>query len=208
MSWQPTRPAVGPIVAHAGRYFAFTSNDARTAQREIVEILPGDPLAATAPELMPVSELRPEWLQLVPEPLRRGGAPSLWTLLQSRFDEKQWLATKLFTEDEAKITSAAPDQPAIWTRDVSLPKLGPKKLKLRVAAATSEPWMLAVRVGGETVLEKKIEPAAGGAGAWRDETADLAKFAGRDVQITLTATVVGKSTKPAYAAWREMEITE
>jgi hypothetical protein len=207
-NWQPTRPAVGPIVAHAGRYFAFTSADVRTANREIVELVPGEALAATPPELMPAEEIHPAWLPFVPEQLRRGGPPSLWTLLQSRYDEKAWIGTKLFTEDDAKITSSVLDQPAIWTRDVSLPKLGPKKLKLRVATATSEPWQLTVRVGRETVLEKKIEPAAGGGSPWRDETVDLAKFAGRDVQINLISSVVGKSGKPVVAAWHDMEIVE
>lgn len=83
-------------------------------------------------------------------------------------------------------------------------------LKLRTAAAGTEPWNLKVRINGETVLERKIEPAAGGASPWQDDVVDLQKYVGRKIQITLLheAGPPAKGSKPSPAAWQQMAIVE
>jgi len=208
--WQKTRGSVGPLASHEGRYFAVTTGDLKSPARDIVELISQKPLESEAPDLLG-SRIPPQWLGLTPEPIRTlDPVGETWQLVQSRYDEKVWLENRLFLEDDCRLTLAGTDAPAIWNRTVALPTASPKVLKLRTAAAGTEPWNLKVRINGETVSERKIEPAAGGDSPWRDDVVDLARYAGRTIQITLLheAGPPAKGAKPSPAAWQSMTIVE
>lgn len=205
--WQKLRSALGPFAAHDGRYFAFTADDAKSPVREIVELVPGRPLDAEEPELA-TERLDDAWRLPVPEALRKLDHDG-WSLVQGRYDEKLWLDNKLFLEDDCRLTLAATDAPAIFTRGVELPESSPKKLKLQVAPGVDEPWLLEVRIGSKSVLERKIEAAT--ERRWQEIEVDLAEHHGRTVQLTLvhkSATAAAKGAKPSLAAWRGMAIVE
>lgn len=208
--WQKTRGSVGPLASHEGRYFAVTTGDLKSPARDIVELISQKPLESEAPDLLG-SRIPPQWLGSTPEPIRTlDPVGETWQLVQSRYDEKVWLENRLFLEDDCRLTLAGTDAPAIWNRTVALPTASPKVLKLRTAAAGTEPWNLKVRINGETVSERKIEPAAGGDSPWRDDVVDLARYAGRTIQITLLheAGPPAKGAKPSPAAWQSMTIVE
>ncbi|MGC3972276.1 MAG: hypothetical protein QM775_34535 [Pirellulales bacterium] len=131
-------------------------------------------------------------------------------MVQSKYEEKLWQESKLFLEDDCRLTYATPNVPAVWSRTVKLPAASPKKLKLRTAAAGASAWRLEVLADGKTVLDRTIEPAAGGGSPWREDVVDLAKFAGRNVQLTLIHHAVSppKGVKLGAAAWQQMTIVE
>lgn len=211
--WTKEHPAVGPIFTAGRRHFVFTSADLKAPVREIMELVPGDSLASEAPEVKN-GGLEPEWRSLAPESLRNLVPAAPWKLLQSRYDDKLWLENKMFLQDDCRLTQALPTVPAVWTRTVGLPSTAPKVLRLRVAAAGSEPWQLTVRVNEKVVLDRKIEPVSNAADAkarWREETIDLKPYAGRNVQLTLMHSPVSTTNKnppPSLAGWQRMEIVD
>lgn len=211
-AWQNARPAVGPLASHDGRYFAVVGTDLKLATREIVELIPGEPIESESPEVFQVDRtLRRELLPPLSsslEQLTRNRSP--WILVQSRYDEKLWFKNPLFLQDDCRLTSAVVDQPAIWTRRVSLNDLNPQRLHLRVAAAGTEPWQLTVRIDGAKVHEQRIAVPTDAAKPWVDVDVDLVKYSGRDVRLTLLSEAVpgGKSSTPVLAAWKQMEVVE
>jgi len=170
-------------------------------------------LASEAPDVKN-GGLEPQWRSLAPDSLRNLPPAAPWQLLQSRYDEKLWLTNQMFLQDDCRLTQALPTVPAVWTRTVGLPATAPKVLRLRVAAAGSEPWQLTVRVNEKVVLDRKIE-AAGNSNdpkaRWREEKIDLKPYAGRTVQLTLVHSPVSTTNKnppPSLAGWQRMEIVD
>jgi hypothetical protein len=211
--WTKEHPAVGPIFTAGGRHFVFTAADLKAPVREIMELVPGESLASEAPDVKN-GGLERQWCSLAPDSLRNLPPAAPWQLLQSRYDEKLWLDNKMFLQDDCRLTQALPTVPAVWTRTVGLPSTAPKVLRLRVAAAGSEPWQLTVRVNERVVLDRKIEPVANASdlkARWRDEKIDLKPFAGRTVQLTLIHSPISTTNKnppPSLAGWQRMEIVD
>lgn len=209
MLWQKTRPSVGPLASYDGRYFAFVTNDLKNTTRDIVELVPQEPLDVESPDLG-VETFSACWLTQVPTALRDDDPFAVWDLVQSKYEEKLWQESKLFLEDDCRLTYATPSVPAVWSRTVALPAGSPMKLKLQTAAAGASAWRLEVRIDGQSVLERTVEAAAAGVNAWRDDVVDLDKYAGRKVQITLIHHALSppKGVKLGPAAWRRMTIVE
>jgi outer membrane protein assembly factor BamB len=199
--WKGERPGCGPMVTYEGRLWAFCSADDRKPNRDIVELTAAGPalpidtqdkiLAAWTVQFLPA--LR-DAVSLV--------APG-WSLLASEQDQQTRLHDELRGDREVLVTLAHPDRPVRLARQVSVPKQGATRLRLRAGLQDGENWKLALRVGSKSLLAETVEPGSTSNG-WKDWEVDLSPFAGQTVWLVLEQQVGG--TRVAHAAWKRLEM--
>lgn len=206
-SWSKSTSSLGPVVAHDGRLWALPVDDVKKQSRKIVELVPdgvpqvGDVLAATP---TPLSQW--ETAGRSASAVEAAKFFPAWELHLSRYDERTWLESRRFLDENSFVTTASLERPARWTRLAALPAEHRLTLHVRAASAVACPRRLVVRADGAVVFEREY---AADDQTWHDERIDLTPLTGRTVALTVEHEyVTTKSTKTSLVAWQRLEIGE
>lgn len=188
--WQDNDPRIGPLVVAKDKLWTFFSKE-KDPNKDVVELVAGPPLTSSiAPNVsawqrtlnaalvQTVAEVAPGW-QLV------SGYP------RANVEKKaEWQSEK-----DAAVILSRPDLPAALVTSVELPQEKKPKLHLRIGHEAHPPGQFTIRVDGETMLTQEWKPENGN--RWDSLLIDLAKFAGKEVVISLSY----HSTTADQALW-------
>jgi hypothetical protein len=195
------------LVAHDGRLWVFTADEAKQGRRRIMELVPDGP-----PRTGDVAQADPTpldaWLtstlsHVLEENQVRNPQWQLFSPRQVYFADKFLLENKSFLDGECTVTLVGRESQVYWVRQVALPPDRNVALHLRTASLDGGAWKLVVRVDQETVFERRYD-AAKSPPAWIDERIDLAKFRGKTIRLVVASDADDK--KSTYVGWQTMEV--
>jgi len=182
--WQDNDPRVGPLVVAKDRLWTFFSKE-KDPNKDLVELSPGAPLAEVdAPAIGP-------WQRTLSAPLVQtlGEVAPGWQLVSGYPRKDVEKKAEWQGEKDAAVILSRPGIPAMLATEIDLPEGKKPKLNLRVGHEGKEPGQFTVRVDGETIFTQERKPDS--ANRWDSLSFDLAKFAGRQVVISLAYHTAG-----------------
>lgn len=204
--WSQSPRGTGPLVAHNGRVWLFQSDEMKSGNRRIMELVPeGPPQTADVAAVSdpPTTPWLTSTLSGVQEDMQLLSPHwSVFSPRQAYIDERTFVGTKLFLEDDCLLTHPAREAPVFWVRKAALPADRDAALYLRTTVAEGGTWKLTVQVNRDVIFEKTYtDPKVG---QWTDERIDLGKYRGQTVRLALGCEVDGK--KKTFVAWKRMDV--
>ncbi len=196
------QPRLGPFTLWRDRVWTFFGQDKNEANPELLELIPeGSADLAWDPAIEP-----DPWTRHVPLDLLRTVRKRFpgWQLISGDIDRTGPLQPERQGRTNVLVTHAKPNNPVVFTREVSIPSTGQPRLRFTFGHAADRDWVLEVRLAGETLHHEEIsgrsqrEP-------WKTTEIDLAPAAGRRGALVIEAQFRGGG-ESVELFWDDIEI--
>ncbi|MCH5373345.1 MAG: PQQ-like beta-propeller repeat protein, partial [Planctomycetes bacterium] len=196
------QPRLGPLIARQDRIWTFFGRDKNEANPEILELIPeGTADVAWDPAIEPNP-----WTRHVPLDLLRTGRQRFpgWQLISGDIDPAGPIQAERQGRSNVFVARAEPNNPVVFTREVSIPATGQPRLRFTLGHAGVREWTIEVRLAGEVLYREEIhgrslrEP-------WKTTEVDLTPAAGRRGTLIIEADFRGGG-ESVELFWDEIEI--
>lgn len=200
-------PRLSPLVQAGGRWWGFFGKGV-DANRDVIELAKAD---GPAPLPFASNDWQP-WIELNMPKLATDAALVLpgWTAAAMHPVAPNGLQPDVRGEKDVFVTHVEKTRPVVWIRSVELPAGKPSQLAVKVGVPASQSWTLLITADGESLMRQEVDDKTAASG-WLETTLDLAKFAGKRIELTAAAVPTAGAkptdpTKPADPAWKRLEI--
>ena len=198
-------PRIGPLLRHGDNVWTFWAGGADEPHRDLIQLQPQGEPDDVEDAVASVAVVNP-WDANTQEELRAAVSNRFpeWTLLSAVQPDGFELVDDAHGEKNLVALPAYGSEPTVLGRELTVPKTGQPRLRLRVGNEPNHPWRLTVRLGEEVVMVKEMKWDAQPE-AWQNVSVDLNTVAGQSGWLTVEARHVGGGDH-VRTYWKQLDL--
>lgn len=178
-------PRLGPLVSYKDRLFTFFGRGQHDPNRDVVELIP----KGAADKPVPAAFLADPWRQRIEPALANATYARLqgdWLLLSGQAGDRTGIVEDAHGVKNVLGVRSTAVWPVVLARQVTIPKQGNPRLRLRIGNDPAQIWKLEVRHGTQVVSSEELTDAKF-PDRWKILEIDLSSIAGKPGWLSVRA---------------------